>query len=103
MKIKDQINCVKSDRIKGRLRNDYTGKDREVKKRVTADKRKMLKEMAKKAEEAAEKNEIGTLYKITNTNCGKKHRKSVITRDGKLLNTEKMKSEGEGKNTLIKY
>ena len=60
-KIKDQMNCVKSDRIKDRLRKDYTGKDREVKKRVRADKREMLEEMAKKAEEAAKKNEMGTL------------------------------------------
>ena len=73
-KIKDQLNCEKSDRIncEDRLRNDYTGKDREVKKRFRAGKRKMLlKEMAKKAEEAAEKNEMGTLYKITNFICGK--------------------------------
>ena len=60
-KIKDQMNCVKSDRIKGRLRKDYTDKDREVKKRVRADKRKMQEEMEKKAEEAGEKNEMGTL------------------------------------------
>ena len=54
-KIKDQMNCVKSDRIKGRLRKDCTEKDREVKKRVKADKTEMLQEMAKKAEEAAER------------------------------------------------
>ena len=50
----------------------------------------MLEEMAKKAEEAAKKNEMGTLYKITNTICGKKHKKSagVRTKDGKLLTQE---------------
>ena len=35
----------------------------------------MLEEMTKRVEEAAEKNEISTLYKITNTTCGKKHKK----------------------------
>ena len=89
-KIKDQMNCVKSDRIKDRLRKDYIDKDREVKKRVRADKREMLEEMAKKAEEAAKKNEMGTVYKITNTIYGKKHKKSagVRTKDGKLLTQE---------------
>ena len=89
-KIKDQMNCVKSDRIKDILRKDHTDKDREVKKRVRADKRKMFEEMAKKAEEAAKKNEMGTVYKITNTICGKKHKKSagVRTKDGKLLTQE---------------
>ena len=89
-KIKDQMNYVKSDRIKDRLRKDYIDKDREVKKRVRADKREMLEEMAKKAEEAAKKNEMGSLYKITNTICGKKHKKSagVRTKDGKLLTQE---------------
>ena len=89
-KIKDQMNCVKSDRIKDRLRKDYVDKDREVKKRVRADEREMLEEMAKKAEEAAKKNEMGTLHKITDTICGKKHSKSVgvRTKDGKLLTQE---------------
>ena len=84
------MNCVKSDRIKERLRKNYTDKDREVKKRVRADKRKTLEEMAEKAEEAAEKNEKGTLYKITNTICGKKHKKSagVRRKDGRLLTQE---------------
>ena len=61
-----------------------------MKKRVRADKRKTLEEMAEKAEEAAEKNEKGTLYKITNTICGKKHKKSVVarTKHGKLLTQE---------------
>ena len=49
------MNCVKSDKIKDTLRKDYTDKGRVVKKRVRADKRKMLEEMAKKAEEVAEK------------------------------------------------
>ena len=46
--------------------------------------------MAEKAEEAAEKNEMGTLYKIANTICGKKHKKSagVTTKDGTLLTQE---------------
>ena len=30
-KIQDQVNCVKSNRIKGRLRKDYTDEGREVK------------------------------------------------------------------------
>ena len=68
------MNCIKSDIIKDRLRKDYIDKDREVKKRVRADKREMLEEMAKKAKEAAKKNEMGTLHKITNTICGKKHK-----------------------------
>ena len=49
------MNCIKSDIIKDRLRKDYIDKDREVKKRVRADKREMLEEMAKKAKEDSKK------------------------------------------------
>ena len=75
-----------------------------MKKRVRADKREMLEEMAKKAEVATKKNEMGTLYKITNTICGKKHKKSadVRTKDGKLL-TQEDEVRGRWKNTLMKY
>ena len=46
--------------------------------------------MAKKAEEAPEKNEMGTLYKTTTIIRGKKHKKSagVRTKNGKLLTQE---------------
>ena len=53
----------------------------------------MLEEIAKKAEEAAEKNEMDTLFKITNTICGKKSA-GVRTKDG---NPQTQEDEVRGK------
>ena len=50
----DKINSTRSERIKGRLRVEYTLKDREVKRRARQDRRKWLEEVALNAHKSAE-------------------------------------------------
>ena len=63
--------------------------------------------MAKKAEEAAEKNEMDTLYKITNIIWKEAQEEcSCQNERWKAANSRRwicIKSEGDGKNTLMKY
>ncbi|KAI0215611.1 hypothetical protein LSAT2_032330 [Lamellibrachia satsuma] len=51
--IKDKINATKSERLKTILKNKYTTKDKEVKNSVRADKRTYMDDLAKQAENAA--------------------------------------------------
>jgi len=86
-KVKGEINCAHSDRIRDLKQQKYSEKDRNVKKRVRADKRVMINQLADEAEHAAKTNDMGTLYKITKELCKKKRQSvaGVRDKDGKLL------------------
>jgi hypothetical protein len=86
-KIKNEKNSAHSERIREIKQQQYSEMDREVKRKVRADKREKINELAQEAEDAANNNDMGTLYKITKELCHKKRLTTAGVRDknGKLL------------------
>ena len=64
-KLKTKILETKSLRLKERISKEYREKDKEIKTSARRDKRNHIEKLAEKAEEAANKGDIATLYKIT--------------------------------------
>ena len=62
-----------------------------VKKKARRDKRAFADQMAKEAEEAANKRDIGAFHKITRRLCGARQKYSTVVRDreGRLLTTDR--------------
>ena len=58
-KLKAEINSTQSERIKYLKRQQYKEKDKDAKRMVRSDKREMINNMAKEAEEAAQMNYTG--------------------------------------------
>ena len=84
------MESAKSDRLKERLKIDYTEKDREVKRSAREDKRKWTEEKAEAAEKAAENGRSKELYTITKMLTGGKRRQTVGVKDKQgVLRTEK--------------
>ena len=63
--MKGKIDSTRSERVKEQLKQKYTDLDKEVKALTKKDKTEYVEEMANKAEEAARRQDLGTLYKIT--------------------------------------
>ena len=82
-----KILSARSERVKGQLRNKYREKDREVKRRLKADKKKWLEEIATEAEEAARSQHMKTLYGLTRKLCNERpgHSTAVLDKDSNLL------------------
>ena len=59
----------------------YRAANKEVKRRARADKWKYMENLASLAEEAAERNEQGTVYKITKVITGKCHTTNMLVKD----------------------
>ena len=76
-------------------REDYSKKDKEVKRAARKDKRKYLEDKANEAQEAANKGDLNTVYKITKQLCNKFKSNSVPVRDknGIPLTTEREQAE----------
>ncbi|XP_071161160.1 uncharacterized protein [Mytilus edulis] len=68
---KKKVINTKSPRLKNKYQQDYSGKHRNVKTLVRADKRRYKDNYANQAEEAANRREQGNLYKITKIICRK--------------------------------
>jgi hypothetical protein len=85
--IKNEINSARSERKQAIKQQQYSMKDREVKKRIRADKRERMNALAQEAEDAANSNDMRTLYKITKELCYKKRQSTTGVRDknGTLL------------------
>ncbi|CAG2233652.1 unnamed protein product [Mytilus edulis] len=82
---------TKSERLQERHKASYRVLDKNVKRMARADKRAYMEDLAKQAEEAAEKGEQGKIYKITREICGKfRNTNDVHIKDknGRLLTTE---------------
>ena len=62
-----------------------------MKRRARKDKRNFIKNLASEAEEAAEKRDFGTVYKITKQLCGSNTNHSMPVKDmqEKMLTTER--------------
>ena len=64
-KVTKKAQEAKSQRLKEQLQTTYSELDREVKKRARADKKAFMEKLADEAEEAAQKQDMATLYRIT--------------------------------------
>ena len=90
-KAKEKVLNAKSSRQIERTQQEYKIRDREVKRRARKDKRNFIKNLASEAEEAAEKRDFGTVYKITKQLCGSNTNHSMPVKDmqEKMLTTER--------------
>ncbi|CAG2246334.1 unnamed protein product [Mytilus edulis] len=86
-----KIHDTKSERLQERHKASYRVLDKQIKRMNRADKRAYMEDLAKQAEEAADKGEQGKIYKITREICGKfRSNNDVQIKDkhGRLLATE---------------
>ena len=78
-----------------RLQKEYSSKDKEIKRSARQDKRAYVDKLAEKAETAAQKSELSTVYRITRQLC--RHTKvaaSIVKdKDGNALTTEQMQAK----------
>ena len=79
---------TRSERLKKRLKENYADKNKEVKRRIKADKRKWMENIASEAEDAARKQHMKTLYGLTKILCNERPRQStaVLDKNGNLIN-----------------
>ena len=69
--LKKKINDSRSARLLEKYRVAYTEIKKHVKRKIRTDKRAYMEELAKEAEEAAQKGEKRNVYKVTKLICGK--------------------------------
>ena len=93
-KTKEKLLNAKSSRQIERTQQEYKIRDREVKRSARKDKRNFIKNLASEAEEAAEKKDFGTVYKITKQLCGNitNHSMPVKDKQGQMITTEREKA-----------
>jgi len=82
-KIHDKIHSIKSERIKGKLRVEYTLKDREVKRRAREDRMIWLEKIGCEAEKSAEKGSTREPYQAVRKITNKKHRQVAAVKNKK--------------------
>ena len=90
-KIKSKLNAAKSDRLKVKLKSDYTAKDKQIKKSAREDKKRFVEDLAEKAQEASVRGDLRKMYQITKQLCGKNqpHNSAVKDKNGKILTAER--------------
>ena len=93
--IKLKILNKKSKRIQERLHKVYSSKDKEIKRSARHDKRAYVDKLAEKAETAAQKGELNTVYRITTQLCRHTKVAASIVKDknGNALTTEPMQAK----------
>ena len=64
-KTKQKINATRSQTLKDRLKSRYAELNREVKRMAQVDKKSFMEGLAEEAEEAARKQDLKTLYRLT--------------------------------------
>ena len=79
--LKLKLESTRSERVKKRIKEQYKGKDQEVKWSAREDKRYWMNEMADIAERAAENGRAGELHCIVKTLTGEKKRTSTVVND----------------------
>ncbi|XP_055997769.1 uncharacterized protein LOC130047194 [Ostrea edulis] len=87
---KSKILSTKSKRQKDQLQADYRAIDREVKRNARADRKAYTEKLAYEAEQAASKQDMQTLYRITKTLAGKFQSSELPIKDkqGNVLSKE---------------
>ena len=93
--INQNINSTRSERLKQQLRERYKAKNKEVKKRIKADKKEWINNIAKEAEDAAANHHMKTLYSLTKTLSNEKPKKCVTinNKDGKTITNSEERKE----------
>ena len=88
--MKNKIDGTRSDRVKDRMRQQYSIKDTEVKKSMKRDKKQWFEELATKAETASSKGNMKAVYDITKTLSKDKPKQMEHIKDknGTLLTKE---------------
>ena len=79
--LKLKLESTRSERVKQRIREQYKGKDREVKRSAREDKRCWLNGMAGNVERAAENGRTGELHRIVKTLTDEKRRTNTVVND----------------------
>ena len=87
--LKLKLESTRSERVKKRIKEEYKGKDQEVKRSAREDKRYWMNEMADIAERAAENGRAGELHRIVKTLTGEKKRTSTVVNDKNETNRVK--------------
>ncbi|XP_076090000.1 uncharacterized protein LOC143062030 [Mytilus galloprovincialis] len=84
-----------SERIKDKLRKEYSECNKKVKKATRSDKRKYTEDLAKEAENAASNQRMGHVYQVVKQLCNKKTNKSMPIKDkqNNTLSSEKEQKE----------
>ena len=89
--LKKKVIDTRSERPKERYRWQYREANRAVKRMTRADKQAYIEDLARQAEEAANRGEQGQVYKITKLVSGRYRRAMdtpIVDRQGRLLTTE---------------
>ena len=88
--LKSKANAVKSQRLKEKIKVEYSAKAREVKQCLRSDKRKWTDDLAREAETAYCKGNMKGVYDATKKLCNSHQRKAGVikNKEGKLLATE---------------
>ena len=73
--LKLKLESTRSERVKKRIKEQYKGKDQEIKRSAREDKRHWMNEMADTTERAAENGRAGKLHRIVKTLTGEKKSK----------------------------
>ena len=88
--LKTKLNNTHSEKLKHIIREEYTNKNKEVKKATKKDSQTFIEDRAEEAEKAAAEQRMGDLYQITRKLCGKRRNTNMPVRDkhGKLITFE---------------
>ncbi|RNA28656.1 endonuclease-reverse transcriptase, partial [Brachionus plicatilis] len=86
--LKAKLLRSKSERIKTMIEKEYSSKNKDVKKSARRDRRAFIDQMAKIADEAAERGDLSETFKITNHLCGTRTKVALVKdKEGKTLST----------------
>lgn len=88
--LKNKIDGTRSERVKERMRQQYSNKDKDVKKSMKKDKKQWFEKLATEAETAASKGNMKAVYDITKALCKDKPKQIEHIKDksGTLLTKE---------------
>ena len=89
-KLKKKIGLTRSEKLKNKARNDYSEKDKEVKRSLRKDKRDWRNGVAQEAEDAASQGQMQGVYEATRKLCNEGPRKTGMEKNkgGKLSTKE---------------
>jgi len=89
--LKSKINGTRSERVRERLRVEYSSTDKSVKRSLRRDKREWLDKLAQEAQTSANNGNMKGVYDITKRICKERPKQidSVKDKNGKLLTNEK--------------
>ena len=96
--IKLKLDGTNSERLYEKRRAEYNATYREVKRQIRRDKRNWTDWIAKEAEEAANKQQMMTLYNLTKTLCNEKPRQSTAVNNREETADPVDEEDGEPKD-----